>query len=169
MDGPSPTEAILNWVANAVRAASDRTVSEENVWALVGRSIDAAGTWRIAREGYLAVLENFGGVRDGVVMKLIVPLRPADELVIDPPGDVDLIDEIDPGVPPSFVVHELVPRRDWELVEEYRRPLTIEPYFPTDPEAIQGLYIVFRTGWEIDADAPYRRQLLFEHVCGGSA
>jgi hypothetical protein len=155
---------VVTWAESAAHAASDGSVSEENLWALIGHSVDPVHAWSIARDAYLAVLDDLGRLRDDLALKLIVPLRPTESLVMEPPRASDITDEIDAGVPPSFVVHELVPRRDWERVEEYRRPLSGEGFFDVDTEGLEGLYIVFRTGWEIDNDAPYRRQLLFEYV-----
>lgn len=160
MSGLSPTELILAWAEGAVHV----TPADENVWALVGK-LDPASSWRVAREGYLAMLGDLGGERSGLVMKLIVPLRPTEDLAIHPPSEVRLTEEMDPNYPAMFAVHDLMRRRDWEPFEIYSRPVPSESFFPNHVDDIQASYVVFRCEEEVDESAPYRRQLVFEHVC----
>lgn len=99
--------------------------------------------------------------------KLVVPLIPRAELDAAPPSVDRIAQEIDAGTPPSLAVHPKLSRREWEPLEDYRRPCETSLFRDCDGIVLsEALYIVFRSTWEIDDDDPYRRQLLFEHVQG---
>jgi hypothetical protein len=100
-----------------------------------------------------------------LVLKLIVPLTSKVELELVPPRVSEIEHDVDRERPPSLVVHRPMFRRDWEDIEEYRRPLSESWFVNSDGEVLaDGLYIAFRTSWEISDNDAYRRQLLFERV-----
>lgn len=153
------------WAREAVGRAARGEVSDENLRALLGPAFEAGDPWDQARAAFAAVIGEIGRADRPAVGKLILPLEPRDTLVPELPDLMTISGQVDRRTPPSLVVHPPLVRRDWADTEEYRRPLREDVFLGGDGQSLaQGLFIAFRTRWEIEDESPFRRSLLFESV-----
>jgi hypothetical protein len=162
MSGRSRTSDLVQaWAKRSALAAEQGAVCEENLRSLLQSSYDPGDLWLQAVEAYSVLLETLKSFEGS--LKLIVGLtaRSTLDITVPIPG---FGDDLDRTSAPSLVVHRLVPRRDWEPFEQYRRPLDSPFLNEHGKPAAQAMYIAFRDQYDIADDGDYRRQVVFECV-----
>lgn len=167
MAGRRPLNDRLDrWLDGAVEAVSRGTWSEENVWALLGEEEFSPGrAWEDARTCFLTLLERLAAVEAPLVVRLVVHLRPVAGLDVTLPGLTGLDEQMDRTYPPNLFVSAPLFRPAYSTFERYEHP--IEDWSLVDDagqEVAKPMFVLLRSAEEREEGAPYRRQLLFEHV-----
>ncbi|MEA2312394.1 MAG: hypothetical protein QOE28_2362 [Solirubrobacteraceae bacterium] len=154
-------DAVGAWAEHAARSAALGAVADENLCALLGRRYRPARAWWQARASFEVLLERLRGADTPLVLKLVVPLRPASAVEPQPAGDAAIAAEVHPAIPPSLVVHPPGVTPGWEEAGQLRVACPSTPFVDvTGAARADALYVAFRPPGETE----YRRSLVFERV-----